>query len=270
MVANTWPPACSDCVNIITSPLRKPMPNAYGDFSEYYDLLGWNAFARNAAVRLKAFFKLCGPIPRSVLDLACGTGELERSLRNTGIKFVGVDASPWMVKIARKKAPECRFIVADAAAVRLRRKFDMVLLLFDSANHMASFSHLRRVFRNARRHLRDDGYFIFDFLTEHGLEEWEQINIRRKKDYTLFWYGHYYPEKMLADIFIEAFIRQPVQRGPHENYRRVFQKIVEKTYPVNDIVFLLTECGFAKIAASPFDLDEKVAQATRLWFVCRK
>jgi hypothetical protein len=146
----------------------------------------------------------------------------------------------------------------------------MVLLLFDSANHMTSYSHLRRVFRNARRHLNDNGYFIFDFLTERGLEEWEQINIRRKKDYTLFCYGHYYPEKMLADIFIEAFIKQPAPGGPHENYRRVFQKIVEKTYPLNGIVSSLAECGFAKITASPFDLDEKVAQATRLWFVCGK
>jgi len=245
------------------------MSNAYGDFSAYYDLLGWNAFAKNAAVRLKAFFELRGKKPASILDLACGTGELEKSLRNTGIRFTGVDASAGMIRVARKKVPWGRFIVSDAARIRLSRKFDMVLLLFDSANHMNSYAHLLRVFRNAARHLNESGYFIFDFLTECGLEEWEQLNIRRKKEYTLFWYGHYYPEKMLADIFIEAFIRQTAQREKPANYRRVFQKIVEKTYPVNDIIVALRGCGFSKIMASPFDPEEEIKRATRLWFVCQ-
>jgi SAM-dependent methyltransferase len=241
------------------------MSNIYGDFSQYYDLLGWNIFARNAALRLEAFFKLRGEKPETILDLACGTGELEKRLSRQGIKFAGVDISPGMIRVARKKHPPGRFITGDAARVRLNRKFDMVLLLFDSANHMKSLAHLLQTIRNARRHLKEGGFFIFDFLTEHGMEEWEQINISRTPKYTLFWYGHYYPEKLLADIFIEAFIK----KSKGNNYQRVFQKIVEKTYPAGDIIDGLAKSGFEKIIASPYDPNEKIEEAGRIWFVCR-
>ncbi len=238
------------------------MSNIYGDFSQYYDLLGWNIFARNAATRLEAFFRLRGKVPGTVLDLACGTGELEKRLSRHGIKFTGVDISPGMIKFARRKFPRGKFVVADAAKVRLDREYDLVLLLFDSANHMRSLAHLEATMSNARRHLKPGGYFIFDFLTEYGMDEWEQINIHRDKEFTLFWYGHYYPEKLQADVFIEAFIRE------RKKYRRVFQKIVEKTYPASDIIASLTKSGFTKVMVSPYDLDEKIEKAGRLWFVC--
>ena len=250
------------------------MPNAYEDFSRYYDFLGWNAFARNAAVRLKSFFRLQrsksdgSAGPATILDLACGTGELEKSLKSSGIRFTGIDSSPGMIRQARRKCPGTRFIVADAAGVRLERKFRMAILLFDSANHMRSLPHLKSVFRNVRRHLKPGGYFIFDFLTERGLEEWEHINIKRTGRYTLFSYGYYYPEKMLADIFIEAFIRIPGKPGKSGGYHRVFQKIIEKTYPASDIIDGLMKSGFQKISATPYDLSEKIEEATRLWFVC--
>ncbi len=176
--------------------------NAYGDFGKYYDYLGWDKFARNAAVRIRSFIKLQGGCYETVLDLACGTGELEKHLKDTGIRFTGVDASRVMLRVARKKCPGVRFILSDVAEVRIRQKFDLVLFLFDSANHMNSLSHLRRVFRNARRHLKPGGYFIFDILTESGLERWEHVDIRRGDDYTVIANGYYYPEKLVADIFI--------------------------------------------------------------------
>ena len=244
------------------------MKNAYGEFSRYYDMLGWDLFARDSAVRLKSFFKLRGERPKTILDLACGTGELEKSLRASGIIFTGVDSSPGMIRVAKSKVAGTKFLVGDAATVKLEERFDMVLLLFDSANHMPSLSHLVQVFKNAYRHLYPDGYFIFDFLTGQGLEEWEQINIRRTKKYTLFWYGHYYPEKMLADIFIEAFIKDT---RPGKNlYNRVFQKIVEKTYPGSDIIDGLMKSGFKRLMASPYNPDEKIEDASRIWFVCRR
>lgn len=236
--------------------------NAYGDFARYYDYLGWNKFARSAAIRLRSFIRLQGGRYEKALDFACGTGELERLLENTGISFTGVDASPSMLKEARKKCPRVRFILSDVASVRLREKFDLVLFLFDSANHMNSLSHLRRVFKNARRHLREGGYFIFDILTEPGLERWEHVDIRRGDDYTVIANGYYYPEKLVADIFIEAFVRKG------KLYNRVYQKVTGRAFSAADVFDSLSSAGFEKILASSYDPAESIGEASRLWLVC--
>lgn len=238
------------------------MKNVYGDFSRYYDMLGWNLFARVCAERLKAFFKLRGEKPGTLLNFACGTGELEKLLKSTGIEFTGVDASPGMLSQARKKCPYARFVKADAAEVRLNKKFDMVLFLFDSANHMYSLSHLNRVFKNARRHLKKGGQFIFDINTPRGLKDWEETRIRRTKNYTVITSGVYDENEMTAEVIIEAFIKEG------RTYKRTVQLLTEKTYDTSEIIKRLAKAGLDKITVTSFDPAEEIEEAGRLWFVC--
>ncbi|UCC80813.1 MAG: class I SAM-dependent methyltransferase [Candidatus Zixiibacteriota bacterium] len=238
------------------------MKNVYGDFSRYYDMLGWNLFAGICAERLKEFFKLRGEKPETALNLACGTGELEKLLRKTGIEFTGVDASPGMLREARKKCPEARFVKADAADVRLNRKFDMVLFLFDSANHMYSLPHLSRVFKNSRRHLKKGGYFIFDINTPIGLKAWEETQVRRARNFTVITMGIYNEEEMMAEVIIEAFIKEG------RSYRRMVQLLTEKTYETQDIIEALVKAKLDKIVITSFDPSEEIEDAGRLWFVC--
>ncbi|UCE65723.1 MAG: class I SAM-dependent methyltransferase [Candidatus Zixiibacteriota bacterium] len=238
------------------------MKNVYGDFSKYYDMLGWNLFAGLCAERLKAFFKLRGEKPETVLNLACGTGELEKLLGDKEIKFTGVDASPGMLREARKKCPGARFVKADAAEVRLDNKFDMVLFLFDSANHMCSLSHLNRVFKNARRHLKKGGYFIFDINTPRGLKDWENTQVRHAENYTVITSGVYDEDEMTAEVILEAFIKE----GRY--YKKTVQLLTEKTYDTSEIIERLAKAGLDKIIVTSFDPSEEIEDAGRLWFVC--
>ena len=98
----------------------------YGEFARYYDLLGWNQFSHICAQRLKNFVRLRGVGNETVLDLACGTGELEYKLKRTGLKFTGVDLSWSMLAQARRKNNGVKFLHGDITDIRLNRRFDQI------------------------------------------------------------------------------------------------------------------------------------------------
>lgn len=66
--------------------------------------------------------------PARVADLGCGTGTLTRLLTDEGYTVDGLDFSPEMIRRARMKVPEARFVVGDASAPCLERGvYDVVL-----------------------------------------------------------------------------------------------------------------------------------------------
>ena len=66
--------------------------------------------------------------PARVADLGCGTGTLARLLVDNGYTVDGLDFSPAMIELARKKVPEAEFTIGDASDPILEAgSFDAVL-----------------------------------------------------------------------------------------------------------------------------------------------
>jgi SAM-dependent methyltransferase len=86
---------------------------------------------RDPAVRelwRELLLDLLPPAPARIADLGCGTGTLSLLLSEEGYDVTGVDFSPEMVRRARAKAPELRFVEADASAPPLDpASYDVVL-----------------------------------------------------------------------------------------------------------------------------------------------
>ncbi len=66
----------------------------------------------------------------SVLDACCGAGTLSRYLHDCGITVTGVDASPSMLGLARKKVPDAKFLEADITDLSLERSVDGAVVAF--------------------------------------------------------------------------------------------------------------------------------------------
>lgn len=83
-------------------------------------------------------------VPARVADLGCGTGTLTRLLVDEGYDADGLDFAPEMVRRARVKVPEARFVVGDAAAPELPgASYDVVLsrhVLWAMPDPAAAFS----------------------------------------------------------------------------------------------------------------------------------
>lgn len=66
----------------------------------------------------------------SVLDACCGAGTLCRYLRERGITVIGVDASPSMLSLARKKVPDAKFLEADLTDLSLEEPVEGAVVAF--------------------------------------------------------------------------------------------------------------------------------------------
>jgi SAM-dependent methyltransferase len=55
--------------------------------------------------------------PADILDVGCGTGSLSLLLAQQGYRVTGVDVSPKMVDLARRKVAGVSFLVGDAAGL---------------------------------------------------------------------------------------------------------------------------------------------------------
>lgn len=105
------------------------------------------------------------PAESHILDLACGTGQLTALLAERGFEMTGLDSSAGMLAIARTRAPDARFVQADARSFELPDRFDAVVSVFDSLNHIMSVDDLRAVFLRVRDALAPGGRFVFDLNT---------------------------------------------------------------------------------------------------------
>ena len=77
--------------------------------ADYYDLLysTFKDYAAEAAA-IAALLRRLNPACRTVLDVACGTGEHAKRLAADGFEVDGLDLSPEFVAIARAKHPAGR------------------------------------------------------------------------------------------------------------------------------------------------------------------
>lgn len=96
-----------------------------------------------------------------LLDVACGTGELERMLlaRWPKLRITGVDLSPRMLEQARQKlaGATVTWLVGDAASLRLpEASFDLVIC----ANSFHYFTRPREALREMHRVMRPAGTLL--------------------------------------------------------------------------------------------------------------
>lgn len=111
------------------------------------------------------------PPPARLLDLCCGTGQLDRILQEMGYDVTGVDGSPEMIRFAGENAPACKFIVSDVRCFSASARFDLALCLYDSLNHLMAAEDLHRAFRAVHVALRGGAPFLFDLNMEEGFRE---------------------------------------------------------------------------------------------------
>lgn len=101
---------------------------------------------------LKKTFSIYVPQNKKVLDLGCGTGDILAHLNPRD--GLGIDMSSEMVKKARKKYKNIKFLTQDAQNLRVKDKFDYIIMA-DLIDHLPDISMaLRSVKRVSKKNTK--------------------------------------------------------------------------------------------------------------------
>ena len=102
-----------------------------------------------------------------VLEIGVGTGRLFQEALKTGADIYGLDLSPAMIAILKKKLPKSqhrRLFVQDVVSFALEKKFDLIIAPFRVFSHIIDTENQLRALNQIHHHLIPGGYLIFDLF----------------------------------------------------------------------------------------------------------
>jgi SAM-dependent methyltransferase len=158
----------------------------FNSYAAYYDLLYKEKNYKEEAAFVHQQIQQNFPGAKTILDLGCGTGKHAYELAKLGYEVTGVDLSQQMVDIAIEKTPSnlsLDFCQGDIRNIRLNRQFDAIVSLFHVMSYQVSNNDLLSAFATAKKHLNQNGIFLFDAWYGPGvLTDLPVVRIKRMED----------------------------------------------------------------------------------------
>ena len=135
----------------------------FTESAEVYDAIySFKDYAAEAA-QITALVRATHPQARTVLDIACGTGEHARCLAaNHGFEVDGLDLDAGLLRLAREKHPSGRFFQADMSQFALGKRYDVLLCLFSSIGYLVTLERIRHALSCFREHLGEGGVALVE------------------------------------------------------------------------------------------------------------
>jgi ubiquinone/menaquinone biosynthesis C-methylase UbiE len=145
----------------------------FADTAALYDAF-YDALDKDYVAEARKVLKLVRPHvrkPRTLLDVACGTGRHVEVFART-LDCVGVDIHDGMLDIARRRCPSAQFVRGDMATLDLGdQRFDIVTCLFSSVAYCPTVKALRNAIARMAAHLEPHGVLVVEPWFEPG--EWD-------------------------------------------------------------------------------------------------
>jgi ubiquinone/menaquinone biosynthesis C-methylase UbiE len=148
----------------------------FTESAEFYDAIySFKDYATEVA-QVAARVRSLRAEARTVLDVACGTGEHCRLLAEVHAFAVdGLDLDPGLLRVARQKHPAGRFFEADMSDFALEQRYDAILCLFSSIGYLVTIERVTRALVCFRRHLAPGGVVLVEPWFPPGSLETDRV-----------------------------------------------------------------------------------------------
>ena len=208
--------------------------------------------------------------PRSVVDLACGTGSVTAILARMGYPVLGVDMSEEMLTEAAMKTmdlePMPRFVCQKLQELKLPRAVDMAVCALDSLDYVTDPADCKEAIRRVYKALNPGGIFIFDVNTPEKLRAMDgQVFLDEDDDVYCAWRGEFDAETNICTYWMDLFQRQG------KVWNRSYEEHREYAYSETQLRDYLKAAGFTHIQVyADRKFEAPGAGEQRIYFKARK
>ena len=243
------------------------MRESYKQFASVYDALmrdvdytAWTAY-------LMSLLQASRKAVRTVLDCACGTGEISVRLAQAGYQVTGADASPDMLFIAQEKARShglrIPFVCQDMRSLKLHRPVDAICCACDGLNYLTSIGDVNAFFSAAYAALKPGGLLLFDVSSRYKLEFVLANNTfgDAEQSCVYLWRNYYDPASHLCEMELTGFLPKGTL------YERFDERHLQRAHSERELTSALQAAGFGDIAVyAAFTKEPPVPDTERIQF----
>ena len=210
------------------------------DLAPYYDelMLGvpyklWVKYLEDLFCRYKVK-------PKTILDVACGTGNVSEVLADRGYEVTGVDVSPGMIEVAKTKSGKVDYYAQGIAQINLSKQYDTAVSLFDSLNYVTDKEELAAGMKKVAEHVATGGLFIFDVNTVYALENHFFDRGCMGGDFfpRYIWTSEYDHSTAICTV---NMIFEVIENGNIKQFKEVHK---QRGYSLEELSGMMTDAGF--------------------------
>jgi len=212
--------------------------------------------------------------PTSVLDLACGTGNMSLLLARRGLQVTGVDSSATMLEVARKKLSDeglyAELVEADMRSFSIEEPVYAAICVFDSLNCLLEPEDVKAAFSCVHGALKEGGIFVFDVNTPQRLSMIKkEVHLFEAEDHFLIWSDLYDSARKVWRVKLTGFLRTP--GVGQDGWTRFDEVHRERAFPVEELRTWLQDEGFEVLAVYDSCSFRPAGRSTsRAYFAARR
>ena len=242
--------------------------DAYRYLASVYDNMSKDIQFEDWGKYLVSFFDKPKP---AVLEYACGTGNITKTISNYCSSIMCLDISPEMLLKAQEKFQrsnlDIKFIECDMKQFVLNEPADYIVCACDGVNYLTKKEELNLFFKNAYSNLKTDGTFLFDVSSDYKLKNilGNEFFYTDDDNETLFWNNSYNEDNSIVEMNLTLFLKQG------KVYYRYDEAHYQRAWTIKEIREALISNGFSDVYVFSFGTLNKPEQKDmRIQFVAKK
>ena len=205
-----------------------------------------------------------------IVELGCGTGSFTLNMAKRGYDIIGIDMSPDMLDIARKKTAaeglNVMYLEQDMRELDLYCTCGTVLSVCDSVNYLLEDEDVIETFKLVNNFLFPNGVFIFDFNTLHKYRDviGDVTIAENREDCSFIWDNYYHDEEHINEYDLTIFAKC----GEDDVFKRSVETHYQRGYTLDEMKSFVEKAGLKFIACYDADTHEApTEESERIYIV---